>query len=431
MIIDDLRLLGANHRTAPQDFRDALGAAIRSCGFPMGLLVTCNRVECYYWDTSGETADYGLQRVAEALGLTASEVRPNFYRKSGPAAAVHLMRVAGGLDSLVLGEDQILGQVGSAGRDIAPGKPGAHELAELFREAVRTGRRIRAGHRLTQDTSVAEAGVHWLARTRAGGLRGATVTVIGAGQMARLAAATLAESGVARLLLLNRSVEHAEQVLARLGRLPQAEARPLASLPCALRASDVVVGTTRSPYPVLTAEHLLKARNGSVRSDLLLLDLAAPRDFDPEVRQVPGVTLIDLDDLARVLGTPSVDPVALQQAEALAREGAETYARWLRVRAAAPAIVALRRHGDALLQVETDRLRPQLDAMAPAQREAVLRSLRRLTKQLLHGPTMAIREAAANGQRLPAADWSLPLPPGVPLEEDPVVEKGAVNVLPS
>jgi glutamyl-tRNA reductase len=396
--IERLTLVGASFRTSPQDFRDELESRLAGFEGPIALLATCNRVEAYFWSDSQLSSKSLLHWLSAELPDSNAALSEQLYVHSGMKAAHHLMRVAGGLDSLVVGEDQILGQVRSTGRSIAAGTGSDRSLTELFRQAVTAGRRIHAGHRLARDTSMAEASIHWLAESGTVGLRGATVTLLGAGKMARSAAATLVDSGVARLLLLNRSVEHAEAVAARLGRRSPVEPHPLSDLTGALRESDVVVGATRSPRPIVMSEHLVKALGANGHKNLVLLDLATPRDFEPAMRDLPGVKLFDLDDLGSVLGERLLrNDDAVEEAEDLARRGADAYARWLRVRDASSSIVAYRRKASRAFETELAALDQHLAAMAPAQRDAVRRSLRRLSKRLMHGPTLALRRAAAAG----------------------------------
>jgi glutamyl-tRNA reductase len=383
--IESLHLIGANFRTSSQDFRDEFENSVADIEGPVAVLATCNRVEVYSSCDAGLDSESLLGWLSHRLEMSPSELREQVYVLNGAEAALHLMRVAGGLDSLVMGEDQILGQVSAARNDPRLVAGNCWELAELFRRAVTTGRRIHAGHRLADDTSVAEAGIRWLARRREGGLQGTTVTLIGAGKMARSSAATVVDQGASRLILVNRDVTHAESIAAQLGRGFPIETLSLDDLTSALEISDVVVGTTRSPEPVLTVD--------------TILDLATPRDIDPAVRLLPDITLIDLDGLSAALGSAVVrDDEAVHEAEQVARDGTAAYARWLRTREASSSIVSYRRDAKRLLGAETAQLDRHLASMSSEQRNAVTRAMRHLTNQLLHAPTLALRRAAEAGQ---------------------------------
>lgn len=399
MSIDRLALVGANHHTAPQDFRERLQACFPIFQMPVAVLATCNRVEFYLWREGRDSLAVLLSRLGTVLREPEDVLAAHIYVRIGFDAAHHLMRVAGGLDSLVLGEDQILGQVRAAGEQIQAQKhasAGVRELAELFRRAVTAGRRIRAGRRFARHTSLAEAGIRWLAERFEGRLQQATATVVGAGQMARSAVATLTDLGVSHLILLNRRPEHAEAIRIQLSPNIVAESHPLQALDAVLPRTDLVVCATRSPQPVIAREHLAAIRSKDGARELVFLDLAVPRDVDPAVRDLPGVALIDLDDLAGVLGNGcTTDQGALAQAEELARESAKAYEEWLRIRDAAPSIVALRARGTALLQAEQARLQRLLPNLNPNERELVEQAFRRLTNRLLHAPTIALRRAAA------------------------------------
>lgn len=402
MTIDHLLLVGANYKTAPQDFREQLSTASIDLQTAMAVLATCNRVEFYIWDCRGDATATLFAHLRHTLGWQQVALSERLYIRGGFAAAHHLMRVSGGLDSLIPGEDQILGQVRAAGEELQCREAtaaGMQELKELFRQAVIVGRRIRAGPRFGQHSSVAEAGVRWLASQRAGGLQGATVAVVGAGKMARAAITTLAADGVSQLIVLNRRLESATEIATGLGPGIKTEVCGLDQLIPVLGQADLVVSATRSPRPVISKEQVLTARREQADRQLLLLDLAVPRDIEPDVRTVPGVTIVDLDDLSTALaGQSSAERAAVARAEALAQQAAAAYAQWLRVRAAAPQIVALRSRGAMLMQAAQARLRRQLPGLRPEQYAVIEQALRRLTNQLLHQPTVALRQAAAAGQ---------------------------------
>lgn len=401
-----LVVAGVSHHTASVELRERLSfdqAAWRARlapGMATVLLTTCNRTEAYAWG-GGKGARVAAQLVrllAGGAGVDHGALAPHLFVKTGLEALNHLVRVVSGLDSLVLGEEQIRGQVREAHRlaQRAGGLPAP--LDGVFHRALEAGRRVRGGTGLGHQPSVAAAAVEVGRRVpalAAYGLAGHSALVLGAGAMAKSAARALIAAD-ARVTLLNRTPAHANRLAQELGR--DARSAALDQLPTLLLEAVMVVGATASRRPVLDAATVggaLSARNGR---PLVVLDVAIPRDVDPAVRSLPGVHLLDLDDLEGYCPVDATTRHAeVTRAEALAAEQAQEIARWLRVRAMSPAIVALRRHGDEIRSLELRRAGQQLADLTPLQQAAVDQVTRAIVRKLLHGPTVALREAAATG----------------------------------
>ncbi|MDP9374974.1 MAG: glutamyl-tRNA reductase, partial [Chloroflexota bacterium] len=299
--------LGLNHQTAPVAVREGLAleggrlagalAAARAETREAVVLATCNRTEIYAVTAHVESGFRALRRllVAQHAGgptLEPAALEPFLYEWTDAGAVRHLLRVAAGLDSLIVGEPQILGQVRDAyGSALAAGTTGP-VLAQLLRTALSAGKEARTATEIARGAaSIAHAAVE-LARTEIGGLRDRAVLVIGAGKMAALAAGALAGHG-ARLTIANRTADRAEALAAQLG----GRATAFERLGEALVDCDVVIASTGAPEPVITPallEPVLPLREGR---PLLFLDIAVPRDVDPAVDYLPGVALRNIDHL--------------------------------------------------------------------------------------------------------------------------------------
>src|SRR5438105_4031594 len=334
-----LVMVGVSHHLTPLEVRECLAFdaerwyARSPRGLPSVLVSTCNRVEVYAWVTGRSApAVRALQLIlADAAGLDFAQLQPYLAVFSGLEALLHLVRVAAGLDSLVVGEDQIRGQLRDALRlaESIAALPTA--LRGVFQRATESARRVRGGTRLEQRPSVASAGVHVAQRSIAEGLADKPVAVLGAGVMARVAAEALVAEG-ARVRLLNRTPGHAEALAAQLA--GEASIGSLDELPRALEEAVLIVGATASRIPIVEVEAVRRAAARRQGRPLVLLDIAVPRDVEPNVRGLPGVQVFDLDDLERECPLDvTTRRTAIERAEALAAEEAERIVEWLRLRA--------------------------------------------------------------------------------------------------
>jgi glutamyl-tRNA reductase len=396
-----LVMVGVSHHLTPLEVRECLAFdaqrwyARSPRELPNVLVSTCNRVEVYAWVTGrSATAVRALQRgLAEAAGLAVTELQPYLAVFTGPEALLHLVRVAAGLDSLVVGEEQIRGQLRDALRQAESLAPVPTPLRSVFQRATDSARRVRGGTRLAQRPSVASAGVHVAQRSVAGGLADKPVAVLGAGVMARAAAESLVAEG-ARVRLLNRTAGHAEAVAAHLG--GEVSIGSLDDLPRALEEAVLIVGATASRVPIVEAEAVHRAVARRRGRPLVLLDIAVPRDVDPNVRGVPGVQVLDLDELERECPLDvTARRAEIERAEGLAAEEAERIAQGLRVRAVGPAIVELRGYAEEVRVAEIRRSSARLKGLTPEQGAAIEALTAGIVNKLLHGPTVALRHAAA------------------------------------
>jgi glutamyl-tRNA reductase len=393
----NLLVVGVSHRTAGVPLLEQL--AVSGDELPALLadlvgqpyideavvLSTCNRVEIYAAVTAfhGGLADIGGILAARA-GLPVGELAQQLYVHYEADAVRHAFRVAAGLDSMVVGESQILGQLrdayGVAGEHASTGRL----LHELMQQALRVGKRVHA------ETEIDRAGQSVVSAALAYG-QGATgpveehpALVIGAGAMGALSLATLRRAGASPLYVTNRGHVRAE----RLAELHGATAVPFAELPSLLERVDVVVSATASPEPVLDASLVAGAGR-----PLLVLDLALPRDVAPGVGELPGITLIDIELLSESLSTTT--DAEERAAEDIVAAEVEAFLTWLRGADVAPTVAALRARADEVVGAELRRLAQRCPEMTDELRTEVAHSIHRIVQRLLHQPTVRVRQLAA------------------------------------
>jgi glutamyl-tRNA reductase len=395
-----LVMVGLSHHATPVEVRErvAIDEASWRPSAPETLasvlVSTCNLVETYAWvDGRATTAVKSLQRsLARAAGIEVSELLPYLTDRTGSDALLHLVRVVSGLDSLVVGEEQIRGQVREALRDAEAAGPMPAALRGVFQRAGESARRIRGNTSLGHVPSIATAGINVACRMLGQDLKGQVAVVLGAGVIARSAVESLLARG-AQVRVLNRTPAHAERVMAHLGQAIQIAS--LDTLPEALVDAVLVVGATASRLPVVecaTVEAAMARRNGC---PLMVLDIALPRDVDASVRDLPGVTLIDLDDLERECPVDvNTRQAEHRRAEALAVKEADRLAEWLHLRAVSPAIAELRTYAETIRKTELRRSAPRLRDLTPEQIAAVEALTSGIVNKLMHGPTVALRDAA-------------------------------------
>jgi glutamyl-tRNA reductase len=409
-------VIGLNHRTAPLELLERM--TVPDVQVPKALhdlysrehiseamvLSTCNRAEVYavaerfhgaYSDIRGFLAEHSF--------LPPEDFADHLYVHYDSAAAFHLFSVTAGLDSAVLGESEIQGQVKQAwdrARDQGAAGPG---LNLLLRHALEGGKRARTetaiGRRIA---SVSQAAVA-MARERLGGLAGKTVLLLGAGDMGEGMAVALAGAGERlNLMVANRTQAKAVALAARIGADPVA----LVDVPDRVADIDLLLTSTGSEAPIIEPSDLAPVMIGRSRRPLLVVDIAVPRDVDPAVADIDGVTLLDMDDLR---GFAAIGVAERRRevtaAEAVLNDELERYLDASSAREVAPMIVALRERAEMVRQAELERFRGRLDELGADQAELVDAVTRRLVSKLLHQPTVVLKDAAGSprGDRLVAA----------------------------
>jgi glutamyl-tRNA reductase len=399
---DALVLLGINHNTAPIEVRERLAIpaarladATRSLssvpGIREGLILsTCNRVELL---TIQENAPDLLHFLHEYFAVPAATIRPHLYEFREREAVRHLFRVASSLDSMVVGEPQILGQVKESYTIAREVGSASGNLDRLLQSAFSVAKKVRSETQIgSSSVSIASVAVD-LARKIFGSLADKTVLLVGAGKMSELAVRHLVQHGAARLILANRTAERSEALAARFVSAKVAvDVIPFEELEAQAPRADIVITSTGAPQQIFTRSHgqqFLQRRRGR---PMFFIDIAVPRDVDPRMNEVEGCFVYDIDDLQQVaqsnLADRSREAAAAEQI--IARE-VDSYQQRLRSLDAVPAIVALQQTAEEIRQAELARIARQLEAFTPAQREAVEGLTRSLTNKLLHPQIVALR----------------------------------------
>jgi glutamyl-tRNA reductase len=404
-------VVGVSHRTAPVALLErltvGLGRApdllteLRAAG-PVGeavVLATCNRVEVY---ADSEGFHSGVDAVSDLLsrlsGVPLDDLKRHLYVHWEGQAVLHLFEVACGLDSMVVGESQILGQLRRAyatARDSGAGPT----LHELFQKALRVGKRAHSETAIDQaGRSLVTVGLE-RAVAAVGPLEGRTVLVIGAGSMGSLAGATLRRAGAADIVVANRTAQNAERLALALG----GRGVGLDGLEQALVEADVVVSSTGATGLVVPVELLERAVAARAGRPLALLDLALPRDIDPAVRALPAVTLVDLEALQEQLAATEAgaDVAAVRE---IVQQEVRDFLAWQRAARIAPTVVALRSRADAVVEAELGRLAGRLPGLAAAETAEVQATVRRVVDKLLHAPTVRVKELAEAPEGLSYAE---------------------------
>jgi glutamyl-tRNA reductase len=395
-----LTLVGISHHRAPIELRERVALDLDGCrelaaalGGEAVVLSTCNRTEIYL-ARDEDAAEAALAALTELAGDAAGDLAPAFYRLHDQAAALHLLRVAAGLDSLVPGEGEILGQVRSA---FEAGSPGPF-LDRLFRQALHTGRRVRFETAIGESPASVPSAAAALAQQVFGDLAGHRVLLVGAGKMSEATARNLVTRGAEIAVVANRTLAHGEDLARRL----RAEAIALESVPVELERADVLVSATSSGELVLDRAAVATALRARKGRPLLLVDLAVPRDLDPAINDLDSCFLYDVDDLQAVVAeTLSGRRNEAARAERLVADEAERFRAWQASLDVVPTIASLR----ALVEEIRDRELARVGGkLSKEEREHVESVLAQILAKFLHLPTIRMKEAAAAADGVVYAD---------------------------
>ncbi len=394
-----LFLLGVSHRTAPVDLRERLdfssgdlGAAVEALAARPSaaegvVLSTCNRSEIY---VASEDPAQARQDVigflTEFHRLPADAFLPHIFTFDDTAAASHLFRVAAGLDSLVVGEPQILGQVKDAFQAAHQRRCAGPVLTKLFNWSFGVGKRVRSETALGEGAvSVSFAAVA-LARKIFGRLDGRRVLVIGAGEISTLTAQHLRSHGVGEIVITSRTAANAQALAETVG----GRAVPWSALKTALASADIVITATGSQRPILTRAEVEGARKRG--GALFIIDVAVPRDVEPAVGDIEQVFLYNVDDLQSIVQENiSKRSAEILRAEAIVAEEVLRFTAWQRSRAAIPTVVALRQRFDTIRRSELQRLDGKLSGLTPEARARVDEVTRLIVEKLLLEPTEQLK----------------------------------------
>jgi len=407
--------MGLSHHTAPVHVRErhafpahTMGAALVALRDYEAvreavMLQTCGRLEIY-----AEISDYeaGTRQIREFLGnfrhSGVEDMDSYLYTLLGDEAIDHLFRVSTGLDSMLIGEAEILHQLKDAFIEGQRARSLGKTLHVLFREALNAGKAARSQTEISGlSTSIATAAVN-VAQQHLGDLRGASVVIVGAGKMGSLVARRLKSVGCGDIIVLNRTQQRAREIVQQLG---IGRSMELPGIVQALAAADVVVTSTGASTFVLTTENVRDAMLARPHRPLFIVDIAVPRDCDPDVALFNGVSVVDVDGLRGVVDlTLERRREAVPQVEAIIAKHIARFQHWYQSRVAVPVISSLIQRAEAILETELERLFARCPDLTERERQLIAGASQRITSKLLHPPISNLRdEAVVNRTRALAA----------------------------
>ncbi len=405
-------VVGVSHLTAPVEIRERFAFAPGEAEVALGrlrgqsdvqeavLLSTCNRTELYVCPAGHTGVQEAAERVlSEKAGDVVGGTRQYLYQHDGEASVRHLYRVAGGLDSLVLGEAEIQGQVRDAyelaGKSTVTPPLAGPVLHRLFQSALSAGGSIRSTTPIGEGAaSVASVAVE-LARKIFGGLEGRQVMILGAGTTAELVVEALGRDGIRGLVVSNRTYERAQELADRLS----GSAVRFDEMPFELARTDILIASTAAPHPLVTRDGFRQARKDSERGALLIIDLAIPRDVEAEVGGEPNVFLYNVDDLHEIMDDNLIKRrSSVPEAEAIVDEYAHDFLHWHGARNVVPVVRSLRGRFDDVRDAELGRLFQKLSHLSPDDRGLVETFSKQLINKLLHDPMKKLKQGAGNGR---------------------------------
>jgi glutamyl-tRNA reductase len=398
--------LGLNHNTAPISLREKLALdenvvrialARLACGHVTSSLTeliiisTCNRVELYA--TSSQPAFAELEVfLSDVTGVPVDQFEPHTYRFQNMEAVRHLFEVAAGLDSLVIGEPQILGQV-TRSLELARGQNTAGSvLNRLFQAAIHAGKRTRTETAISRNpasvsslaASLSERAVHKISE--------AQIVILGAGEMAELAVEALRKRGAQKILVVNRTLERAQDLVRRW----DAQATTFENILPALESADILISSTGAPHTLISAQMVEVAMKQRLERPLVLIDIAVPRDIDPDAANHPHVTLYDMDNLNAKLEHSLAERMAeVPRVKGILEEELELFDEYWRSLDMLPLIADIRLNAEAIRQTELEKTLRRLPDLTEAERNHIEAMTQALVKKLLHAPTNRLRAEAS------------------------------------
>jgi glutamyl-tRNA reductase len=394
-------LTGVNHRTAPIEVRErfaipesrlpeALQRLARQAGVEEAVILsTCNRVEFLARLTKGTSSLTPF--LAEYFQQPAEQFEPYLYEYREQEAVRHVFRVAASLDSMIVGEPQILGQVKEAYATARAVGTVNSQLDALLTRAFAVAKKVRSETAVgTSAVSVASVAVE-LAKKIFGSLKGRVVYLVGAGKMGELAARHLLAHGAASLLVANRTLERAE----RLAEKFNGRALPFEQLYDTADQADIVISSTGAPHAIFRREHGEQFLHRRRNRPMFFIDIAVPRDVDPAMNKLDGIFVYDIDDLQQVAASHLADRAdEARRADALIDEEVRRFAERLQTADVVPTIVSLQEHFETIRQAEIDRVRGRLGSLSPEQEMAIEALSRGIIKKIMHTPIVTLKSAA-------------------------------------
>jgi glutamyl-tRNA reductase len=417
--MSELVLIGVNHKTAPIELReriaisrDELPDATRALAAHPGvsecmIVSTCNRVEMLATVESPDTEIKSF--LYSQFGFSETELGPHIYEHRDQHAVRHLFRVAASLDSMVVGEPQILGQVKEAFATARAAGTVSGQLEHLLQSAFAAAKRVRTETSIgSNSVSIASVAVE-LARNIFGSLQGRTVFLVGAGKMSELAARHLVQQGAGAILVTNRTLERARQLAEPF----KGRVIPFEKLYETTTEADIIISSTGAPHHIFRPEHGQQFMHRRRNRPMFFIDIAVPRDVDPAMNKIEGIFVYDIDDLQAVAASHIAErTVQAGDAEALIEAEVERFRQRRRAVNVAPAIVSLQHQFEEIRVNELKRMHAKLGTLSDEQLAAVEALTRGLVNKFLHPPMQALKQAARenNSTRVDALcdAWSLP-----------------------
>ncbi|MDD2211386.1 MAG: glutamyl-tRNA reductase [Desulfitobacteriaceae bacterium] len=403
-----IAVIGLNHKTAPVEIREKLvisnwqikNRADEIHGLEgisgMVMLSTCNRTEIYF---TADQPHAGVENVARwwtALGRYVMEdINQHFYVYKAESAILHLFKVTSGMDSMILGESQIQGQVETAYEYAREYKLSNNILNTLFQRAIATGKRVRTETRLDRGIiSVGSVAVE-LAKRHLEDLHGCTILVLGAGDTSELVVQHLVSHGASVVVVSNRTYDKA----VKLAEVFDGKAIHLHDFPNFLPQTDIVISCTSAPRYILGVEQLLPFMEKETTKQLLLIDIAVPRDIDPRVADIPGIVLYNVDDLQEVVSNNlSFRKKEILKAEQVLAEEMNKFLEWLRCLEVVPVIVALNERAESIKVVEMEKTWGRLSALSEKEKKVIAALVDSILNRFLGEPITKLKDAAINDQ---------------------------------
>jgi len=429
--VSEVLVLGLSHKTAPLELRERLALTEGRAAGVMGELTgteeiseaaivsTCNRTELYLVAAdSVEAESLALSTLSREAGIRPTELIGHLYSLRAADGARHLYQVTAGLDSMIVGEAEIQGQVKRAYElSLVEGAAGPI-LNRLFRGAIAAGGRVRSETKISEKgVSVPSVSIE-LARRTLGDISEASALVIGAGETAELVARALVNRGSETVFIANRHYDRAIGLAERFG----GDAVRIDDLPSQLREADIVISATNSPHHLVEREELATVMEGRRGRPIFLIDLAVPRDIDPACRELPGVTVSDVDDIQTIVE----QHVSGREAEArkageIIEDELERFERWLASLEVVPTVIALRERADSIVERVLAENEHRWEALTNADRQRMEMMARAVASRMLHEPTMNLKESAGADEAYENVNTLRQL---FGLDPDPVVDAG-------
>jgi len=400
--------VGLNYRTAPVEIREKLAFPEDNISDPLqklrcypgiagcAILSTCNRTEIY---AAVRETQLGLSSIREFLAewsnVDICEINNFFYTYTLYDAIHHLFRVTSGLDSMVLGESQILGQVRTAYRLASEAGTTNAIINTLFQQSISVGKRVRTETDIDKNAvSISYAAVE-LAKRQLGSLDGKTIMIVGAGKMSELTAKHLVSNGVTKVLVTNRSFDKAEALAGKFG----GEAVPFEQLFEYMALANIVISCTSSPKYIIRKENIKNLTVEPTGDRLFMIDIAVPRDIEPEVGLIDGINLYDIDDLQNVVDRNLEErKKEAVKAKAIINEEIKAFLTWLNTQFVKPTIMSLKQKGEEIRQQELEKALKYLNNLSPKQMKAIDCMTNSIVKHLLHDPIIQLKSYASGNQ---------------------------------